>query len=300
MSDDEFGEFDNFDDGADNFDGGKSGFPRTALILLLGLGTGAVVANTFFPPAPIIEQVPRDLTGEELREACAPFVIDATAKLEKSNTKVKTLTAQVKEKEAYVADLEEKMSKRAAKGRQLVRELAEAKAELTTLKEKLEVAEAEKASLSAELKATVARLTVTAEDLAKQKSATRRAKNDAIMNKWSSFVNDAQLSICQRGFKRGMTKCRDTVKASLSVQIQDRYAHCIRAGQQAPTLFKVDKKDELPMFAEWLNEEYRPMKRWAVAMCDPTLPEVGTYADLPGLRPPPKMNLDLDLDGLDD
>ena len=95
MSDDEFGEFDNFDDGAENFDGGKSGFPRTALILLLGLGTGAVVANTFFPPAPIIEQVPRDLTGEELREACAPFVIDATAKLEKSNTKVKTLTAQV-------------------------------------------------------------------------------------------------------------------------------------------------------------------------------------------------------------
>jgi peptidoglycan hydrolase CwlO-like protein len=300
MSDDDFGEFDDFDDGAEINGGGKTMLSKTVLALLLGLGTGAVIANTFFPPDPILEMVPRDLSGEELELACAPFIVDATAKLEESHTKVETLTAKVKAKEAYVADLEDKMSKRAAQGRKLVRELKEAKAELTTLREKLEVAEAEKASLSAELKATVARLTVTSEDLAKQKNATRRAKNDAVMNKWSSFVNDAQLSICQRGFKRGMTKCRDAVKTSLSVQIQDRYAHCIRAGQQAPNLFKVDKKNELPMFAEWLNEDDRRMKRWAVGMCDPTLPEVGTYADLPGLRATPTMNLDVDLDELDD
>lgn len=295
-------EFDDLDDNDAEYTPptNDSSVPKMILALLMGLLLGGVVANTFFAPDPIIETVARDLTAEELETACAPFVMGATTKLEESNTKVTALTTQVQEKEAHVASLEKKMASRAARGRALVLELESAKAELVTLKEKLHVAEAEKASLAAELKATVERLTVTAEDLAKQKSATRRAKTDAINNKWASFVNDAQLMMCERGFKRGMLKCRDIVKSSFSLLLQDRFAHCVRAGQQAPSLLKLDKNDDLPAFAVRLNQDDRRTKSWAVTLCDPTLPEVGTYADLPGLRSAPTMSLDLDLDDLDD
>ena len=49
------------------------------------------------------------------------------------------------------------------------------------------------------------------EALEVQVQRTERAKEDALVNKWYRFLNDAQLSICERGNRKKLGQCRETV-----------------------------------------------------------------------------------------
>ena len=101
------------------------------------------------------------------------------------------------------------------------------------------------------------------------------AKEDALANKWYRFLNDAQLEVCERGNRKKLGRCRETVEATVgTVSRRDRFAHCVRSGQAIPTVHELEKKAVLPDFAVMIDEEQKQTKGWYVLWCDPTLPEL--------------------------
>jgi Skp family chaperone for outer membrane proteins len=240
------------------------------------LGVGAMFGATigyFLSPETVVE-VPRDLSQEELQTVCAPVVLEKTNQLEEAQDKVQTLTTTVSEKAAKVKDLEAEMKQRSVRGAALVRELKLAKAELQDAIIALQVAQEEKNQLIDELKETVIQLEKTETELVEQKEKTEYAKEDALTNKWYRFINDAQLEICERGNRKKLGKCREAVAVLLGdPNIRDKFTHCVRSGQATPGAHVIEKKRELPEYAQWLNQEDKIVHDWYLLLCDPTLPE---------------------------
>lgn len=269
----------------------RSGLPAwllpiatSGMALGVGIGVGGLAGWLLFSSAPERVEVPRELTEAELIDACAPFVATASSDLEEAQTKVAVLRSDLARKEARVKDLEEEMERRNERGKAFVAEFNRLKQELEDTREQLAQAEREKAALVEELERTVAQLEQTEEALEQQTELTELAREDALANKWAAFVNDAQLEICERGNRKRMGKCRETVVTRLDAAMRDRYAHCIRAGQEAPTLHELEKGEAAPAFARMLGEDDRRTRDWYVDLCDPTLPEVDSLEDLPGLK----------------
>ena len=247
----------------------------TALVAFAGgivVGGGLMFFINQANPTEVL--VPRDLTEAELQAACAPSVADKARDLEEAHEKVRNLSADVATKEAHVAELEAEMAKRADRGRALVAELERAKEELATMKVQLEEATAEKERLFEELTVTTAKLEETEEALEEQIVKTERAQEDALTNKWYRFINDSQLEICERGNRKKLGKCRETIQAKLTDPVRrDKFAHCVRSRQATPVVREIEKGAELPEFAEWIDQEDKITKDWYVDLCDPTLPE---------------------------
>lgn len=240
--------------------------------LMVGAMFGVVLGYMVTPNT--LVEVPRELTQEELTAACSPFVIEKTDQLEKAQDKVQTLTGTVSEKAAKVKNLEDEMKRRSVRGVALVRELEQAQNELLEAKVALQVAQEEKNQLLDELKETVIELEKTETELVEQKQKTEYAKEDALTNKWFRFINDAQLEICERGNRKKLGKCRETIEALLlDPDIRDQFTHCVRSGQATPGAHVIEKKQSLPEFSRWLNQEDKIVRDWYLLMCDPTLPE---------------------------
>jgi hypothetical protein len=256
----------------------------SGMALAIGVGVGALGTWLVTRGEPEVVEVPRELTSAELADACAPFIAVASSDLEEAQEKVAVLRADVAQKEARVKDLESEIERRNERGKAFVEEFNRLKAELAEAKTLLEQAEREKAALVQELATTVAQLEQTEEALEKQTELTEIARDDALANKWSSFVNDAQLEICEKGNRKGLGKCRETVLASLDAAMSDRFEHCIRAGQEAPTLRELVKGETLPAYGRPLGEDDKRTRDWYVSLCDPTLPEADSLDDLPGLK----------------
>lgn len=242
------------------------------------VAAGLLVGSVFgwlLKPATVEEVlVPRDLNEEELAAVCAPFVLEKTNEIEEVQERVSTLTSEVEEKQQRVRDLEAEMSRRLERGKDLIRELERAKADLAETKVALAEAVEQKEQLIVELKDTVEQLEKTEVKLEKQVKKTERAKEDALVNKYYRFIGDTQLEICDRGMRKKMGKCRETVEALLDDDgIRDAFAHCVRSGQATPSVYELPKKEQLPEFAQFLNEEDRVVKGWYLLLCDPTLPE---------------------------
>lgn len=241
-----------------------------ALVLgaILGVAIGWVVK-----PAEVVEkQVPRELTAAELQAACAPELETKVTELEAAQTKVAFLEKEVSDRDARVKELEA----RQGSGRNLAAELAQAKKDLEDARSQLEVARAEKEQLVVELTQTKEKLAETEVALAEQVEKTETAKEDALVNKWYRFINDAQLEICERGNRKKLGGCREAVTASLmSNTRRDKFAHCVRSGQATPTVKEVEKNQEtLPDFSEFIDQEQKQTRDWYVLFCDPTLPEI--------------------------
>jgi hypothetical protein len=244
-----------------------------ALGAVLGIGIGWVIK-----PAQRVEvPVPRDLTAAELAQACAPQVNETVNELEKAQGKVKSLQSEVDARSARVAELEAQVAKKptGGGGGNMARELAQAKADLLEAREQLKIAEEEKERLVVELTQTKEELAATQVALEEQVEKTEVAKEDALANKWYRFLNDGQLEVCEKGNRKKLGQCRETVEAGLaSGTRRDRFAHCVRSGQARPSVHELDKKAVLPDFAEMIDEDQKQTKGWYVLWCDPTLPEI--------------------------
>ena len=272
-----------YDDDDDlSYGGGGTGlvamvlpFATAIAALALGAVLGTAIGWVIKPAEKVEVRVPRDLTAAELAEACAPQVSETVDELEKAQSRVKELETEVKSRQARVEELEAKQRKPSGGGgRNLAAELAQAKKDLEEAREQLNIAEAEKERLVVELTQTKQKLAETEEDLEEQIEKTELAKEDALTNKWYRFLNDAQLEVCEKGNRKKLGKCRETVEANLMSPVRrDKFAHCVRSGQAVPTVHELEKKATLPDFSEMINEEAKQTKGWYVLFCDPTLPE---------------------------
>lgn len=278
--------------------GGVPGFILPVVTALAALVAGGVVGSVVVwlakPPEIVEKQIPRELNPAELEAACAPFVAEVAANLQAANDKVTTLVEDVKAKEAKVQDLEAEMKRRGARGRELVKELEAAKAELEQVKQQLKQAIEEKEQLVVELKETLA-------DLEEQKVETETWKQTAITNDWEAFLNQAQLDVCEKGNRKKLGRCREDVTAIVGTpEMKAKYEHCLKSGQEAPSLHEAGKDEQLPQFAEYLDQENKVVKDWYILLCDPTLPEAHTFATGDGEDEPAEPPGDAALGGLDD
>ena len=263
---------------------------------LVGLLVGAVAMWVLTPtPDPVIKEVPRNYTDAELQIACSPFTEEAETELEEAVTRVTSLESRVSAKEQEVADLQEEMARRGKRGAELVRKLEEAQKELVSLEKRLERAVEEKEQLQQELD-------ITKVELKEQKVQTKVAKEDALDFKWRDFTGSTKLNVCDRGWRKKVENCRETVEAALGPALKAKFGHCVRSGQAVPGIRELEKDQTLPQFAEFIDEEERVLKGWYVMLCDPTLPEAA--GSMTASRPPSAPATggagdDLDLDDLD-
>lgn len=274
-----------FEATSDGSDGGSNVMPFvTAIVaLLLGVALGVAIGWTSKPGGETSEvEVPRDLTQAEIQQLCNED--ETVTELEQAKDKIAFLEKEIEARNARVKELEETARTSPAPaptsgggtagGSSIARQLAQAKADLDEARGELDAVRSERDALLAELNQTKTELDETRVALSDQKKKTRRAKEDALVNKWYRFVNGAQLDICDRGNRRKLGQCRETVQDTLMTNTRrDRFAHCVRSGQAAPTVMEVDGADALPSFAEMIDEEQKQTKGWAVLFCDPTLPE---------------------------
>ncbi len=245
------------------------------LILGFGLGAGTTLAFRDDPVA--AEPQVAQLSEAELEAIWKPKVAEATAEVEQVHARVSTLEADVADREQKIQVLEAQVAKNKAGGASLRRQLEEARAELVEVKAQLAVALADKERLTGELQESRVAL-------AQQQEKTRDAVNDGIERRWDTFLAQARLDVCEKGGRNKLGKCREEVLASLNAETHDRFVHCLRAGQEAPTLREVAKDQEtLPQHARWLGQDDRTTRDWYVQLCDPTLPEASGFASGDGL-----------------
>lgn len=240
------------------------------LLFLCGL---AFSAGWVLHPAEQVE-VPRDPTADELSAACAPAVEAVADELTTAQTRVADLERESAERAAKVNELEDRIARGAEAGKALRAELAEAKAALAETQERLRIAEQEKERLLVELTETKQELAETQVELVETREERDFAREDALANRWSAFLLDAQIEICEKGNRKKLGACRETVLATLSGDARrDRFAHCIRSGQAQPMVHELVKDAALPQYGEMIDEEAKQTKGWYVEYCDPTLPE---------------------------
>ena len=242
--------------------------------------------------------VPRELTLAEIEAVCAPQVVEKAEALTEANERIVSLTAEVKQRQARVVNLENEMARRSDAGRALALELEAAQQALASVTQELAQVREQKAQLEVELELTVTRLDQTEEALEIQVQRTERAQEDALVNKWYRFLNDAQLTICERGNRKKLGRCRETVTMELGGDAtRDRFAHCVRSKQSAPSVHERKKGAQLPEFASFINEDERVVRDWYVQYCDPTLPEADGFLDEKALpstgsyRPEPALDV---------
>lgn len=261
-------------------------FATAIASLALGALLGGVVGWVAKPAHQVELRVPRELTPAELEAVCAPAIAETATELESANEKVVVLSKEVASKEARVAQLETEMAQRADRGRALYAELEAAKKELDTVRAQLAQAEEEKTRLVEELSTTVAKLEETEEKLDEQIEMTAQAKEDALTNKWYRFLNDSQLEICEKGNRKKLGQCRETVLAYLKADgIRDKFAHCVRSNQAVPSVHEIAKDEMLPQFSQFINQDDKVTKDWYVLSCDPTLPEADGFLNEERLPP---------------
>jgi len=267
---------DDFDDELDDEHTGSRSTAMTSALALaapVALAIGAVAGlligalAMWFLQAPGTVEVTRAPTQAEIAALCEVEVDEVTDELTAVQTAVMTLERGVAERERAVKELEAEMKRRSDRGRSLVAELESLKAELAQTKEALRIAEVEKKELLSELRMTEAELL----DTRKQRDS---AREDALFNRWEDFIKGAQLEVCDRGNRKKLGNCRETVAAAITQGVREKkFAHCIRAGQSAPLVQELEKDHTLPSFAEMLDEDKRQTRGWMVVFCDPTLPE---------------------------
>lgn len=233
-----------------------------------GAGIGAGVGWTLKAPEEKIVEKPRDLTQDELAAACAPLVQDATDQLAEATEKVTTLETQVSAKETEVAQLEAEVAQGKKLSADQTRRLEAARSELDSLKRQLSTAQAQKAELEIKLAETQVQLDA-------QLVETERARGDATSQKWSTFAAQSQIDICEKGGRKAMEKCRETVEAKIR-RVRTDFERCVRSGQAMPELKEAGKDQKLPEFARWLDDDDKVVKGWYVQLCDPSLPEAGS------------------------
>ncbi len=246
-------------------------WPTILVVLSLAIGW---LANTLLsgdaepPPAPeVVEAVD---TGE------APPPKSETELLAEAQTEVEQLKDLLEAREEELNRFELKEIKDDERRAAAAVRWKAMEAEIESLKTRLQEAETERDELLVELKETVKALDEQIKKTEDAKEVARHYKRKSVVNLWAAFSAEAKVKICDRGTRRRHAKCHEAVENSLSNRVQDRFVECVNSYQATPLLLKAEKDQELPMFAQALDEESRFTKKgWYIQFCDPTLPEAG-------------------------
>ncbi|MBN2801038.1 MAG: hypothetical protein JXX28_18005 [Deltaproteobacteria bacterium] len=263
--------------------------------LSAGVVAGSLATWLLTRQAPEVVEVPRLPTQEELEAACAPLVEEAAQDLEEAQTKVDTLEARVQAKTAQVQELQAEMTSRASKGRMLAEERNALRAELERAQTELADLSVKLARAVEEKEALVVELRVTKQELVEKTEEARIARNDSLENKWRTFQGRALLAVCEKGRRKKIGNCREKVAEELNAEMARRYTHCIRSGQSVPSLHELEKNEQLPQFAEFLDQESKVTKDWYILLCDPTLPEATDLAEVEHLLKADAWGAELDV-----
>lgn len=200
------------------------------------------------------------------------------------------------------AELNARAAEFEARARVLADELEMARNQLATVTRQLTEARDEKRIIEEALVRTATMLADTEQKLEVQVTKTQFAENDAMQQKWWRFLADAQLSVCEKGNRKKLGACRETVQARLSERTtQQRVIHCVRSKQATPTVNELEKDAKLPRYAVYIDQENKVTKDWYIQLCDPTLPEAsGLDSPMPTSTRAGGRDLELDLNGIED
>lgn len=205
---------------------------------------------------------------------CAPVKAEAQTEIQGLSEKISSLSEDIEARKQRVAELEQTMATRADAGRRLVRELESTREALAVAIQHKEILETEKQRLISDLTRTRTVLAQTEEALDDQIEVTEEVHEDWIDQHYERFVNAAQLEICEKGNRKKLGECRQTVTLLLRrPTVSLNFAHCLRSGQEAPTVYQHEGDVPLPVFASYLDQQDKVVRDWAVQACDPTLPE---------------------------
>jgi hypothetical protein len=208
----------------------------------------------------------REVEGEyqALYEHCEPIEGSERDMLINAQERVENLRTEIEDKQSEIADLEVKAGQNYA----LRKELEQRKEELAQLESALGAAEQEREEL-------VEKLELAVEEVSVARAEARQAKSETMVVKWDEFKANAMLSICEKGTRGKIEKCRGVVEAALTYDRERRFRECVRQGAAVPQMRMIEKDESLPAFAEWVWTESRMTKDWYILFCDPTLPEAG-------------------------
>jgi hypothetical protein len=281
-----------------------TGFTTTVLActaaLVAGVGIGRVTSETphnppVTPPselasrsaAPEAAGLDCDWTDEDLRIACIPVMRRTASSLEEVQTRVDALSVQVASKEYEVQRLEIELAsaKEVASVVAPTRvappepadpaafaQLIRAKEELAALQAQLQEALKAQGELDVSLTQTRAALATSETNLARQRKHTEQSREDLVRQKWLTFVNDAQLTICAEGTKSQVERCRTVVASTIS-PYERHFMGCVRSGQAIPEVLTSKPGENLPTFAVRLDNAEGIGRNWHILFCDPDLPE---------------------------
>jgi hypothetical protein len=192
-------------------------------------------------------------------------IVDANKRLEEAN-------AELFDAQQELADLKTAQKAGAVAGRKRIVEL---EARISELETELVVVKEERDELKSALDSTVAALDTQIKRTQRYKALAVRHRNESVENQWSHFVAEAQKDICNdKAFAGQRESCWDEVSVALPASLEDRYSQCVKSGQAAPILREFSNKESRPTYTESLGDK-RPLKKWGVIFCDPTLPEAG-------------------------
>lgn len=243
--------------------------------LLVGLGVGGLggyIAAGEPEQAVAVEAIdPNDIRFGEI---CAPVLEEAQTRIEGLNAQLGVLEDDITVRRAHLVALESELTRRAEGGRRLAAELKQAKEELAVVVQERDMLVVVKTQLVEELTRTTTRLVQTEQALEEQKELTERAVDDSLANNWQRFLYESQIAVCERGNRKKLGACRETVLALIGTPtVQDRFEHCVRSGQATPSVHEIGKGEQLAEFAYWLDQDEKIVSDWYVQLCDPTLPE---------------------------
>ncbi|MCB9761034.1 MAG: hypothetical protein H6739_14440 [Alphaproteobacteria bacterium] len=262
--------------------------------LVIGVVAGAGVYALTSSPETVtvneVHEVEKELTAEELEALCSDQLAGERATLQTAQAKVVDLQSQLDAREAELAKMKEGAEKDEAKRAAAAKKWREMEAEIETLRSQLAEAEQERDSLLVELKETVVKLEAQIKETERQTQRAERYKAESHQNLWTTFMAEAKVDICDRGTRRRHDKCHEAVDEAMDAAgVKDRFIECVNTWQATPVLMQADRKEQLPEYAVWLNEDSRfTNKGWFIQFCDPTLPEAGEgeAADRAGIAPP--------------
>ncbi len=287
----------------------------TALVLGAVLGIlGARVAEYYQNPE-VLSRPEGELSRVELiakldasDRAYAQLLAENATKQEAARTevtqatqKVTDLETQVSAKQDEIVVLELKAKKSAGKSASLKKELAGKLAELEALQTQLTTALEEKARLEADLLVSREETSIARNETVASREETRIAQGETVDARWNGFVSDAVVSICEKGNRAKLARCKEDVRKSFSTQRSAQFKQCVGSRQAQPRLVRMDDKvkdSTMPRWSEWLDQDSSFTKdKWYVTFCDPTLPEA-TISDMPSAEPAAPAGLEDDV--LDD
>lgn len=222
------------------------------------------------------EPPPREYSPEELQIACLPYMRRTATTLEEAQTRVSALELRIRDKETMIEAMEERVALHGTSKDVVDTELETARTQLAALEQELAQAIDDKARLLVTLARTQDELKDSQIALARSEARAIEAREATMDQQWTSFVQDAQLRICESGNPDRLGQCREIVREVMT-PLRLRFKECVRSGAAVPELRLARRpEDRAPGISLPVETELDPLTRgWYISFCDPDLPEAG-------------------------